>query len=78
MTIFSPTAYGGSSGQQPQNPLTAPELNKTIEVSMERRNGDDNYKEACLFLNDSFKEFNTCALLFQNSADIVGTQDGEL
>lgn len=61
---------------QPKNPFVAPELNTTVESSMQRRTrGEpDNYKETCIHLNDTFKYYNTCSLSVQTDLSINGTQ----
>lgn len=54
-----------------------PELNKTTEISIERRSwpdGRDNYSKACVFLNAEFKKYNTCAMSIQTDRSMHGVQ----
>lgn len=61
---------------QPKNPYVAPELNTTVESSMQRRTRGvpDNYQDTCIYLNNSFKNYNTCSLSVQTDLSINGTQ----
>jgi len=61
------------------NSLVQPELNQVSEATMQQRNrteieSEDNYKETCLFLNESFEKNNFCSLSVQTNLSIDGVQ----
>lgn len=61
------------------NSFAQPELDQVSEVTLQRRirvedESEGNYKETCLFLNESFEKSNFCSLSVQTDLSINGTQ----
>lgn len=55
------------------NPYSAPQLDERKDVTLIKRNSD-NYEATCLYLNESFKKLNTCAISLQSNLAINGAQ----